>query len=1264
MLKRSFLLSLAIALFSATPPPTASAAVANGSAPDSGHDSAQLAEQVKGEFLHAWNGYKTYAWGHDDLSPLTHKPRDWYGQSLLMTPVDALDTLIVMGLDDEAKATRELIATKLDFDKDVYVKNFEITIRLLGGLLSGYQLSGDERLLKKAEDLGARLLPVFDSPTGLPYVEINLHTGKSRGVETNPAETGTLLLEFGTLAKLTGKPVFYDKAKRALVETFKRRSAIGLVGASINVETGQWLDPESSVAGGIDSYYEYLWKCWRLFGDRDCLDMWNASIGPINRYLADDVNGALWYGYADMSSGARTHSWYGALDAFFPALLAVSGDVTRAARLQASSFAMWNKTGIEPEVYDYRTGKIAYEGYALRPEIVESTYYLAHFTHDAKYLDMGRSLFRDFVKFCRNDVGYAALKNVTTKEKKDRMESFVFAETFKYFYLLFAPQKLDFDAVTFNTEAHPLRATWANGDVKAAVADAHEGETRKTNADRAADFASWVEPRIGSAHGGNTFPGAVVPFGMLAWSPETTRGNHLRTTAPGGYAYDTTKIRGFSLTHLSGTGCAGASGDVPFMPIVGEPSASPSLDAKDEMFAHRFAHANEIAEPGYYAVTLDDRIKVDLTAAARSGSARFRYPSSQAAALLIRTSDSEVGSSAATVDIDAATMSVRGSVTSGNFCGYLDKEDRRSYYTLYFVAQFDHAFAAHGTWENDKLAAGATHASGGTGYDDKGWPIAGKGSGAWLRFDTTRDRSVRVRVGISYVSLANAQANLEAEQPGARLAVSDNGHWDANFESTRTAARAQWNDWLGRIAVRGGNDDERRIFYTALYHSLLHPNLFSDANGEYAGFDGKTHRVAAPQKAQYANFSGWDIYRSQVQLVALLDDGVAGDIAQSLLHQAQQSGGVWDRWTHNAGNTHVMNGDPAAIIIAALHAFGATTFDAKGALASLVHAATVPSPEDHLGRGCAVECVSQRPGLAEWQKLGYIPSEAHAWGAAAEMLEQVNADFALASFAERLGDKANAQRLFKRSQQWRNLFNAKATQQDGYIQNRNADGTWPKFEPEGDDGFVEGSGEQYLWMLPFDAHGLVEVLGGVARAGARLDAFFHDEDGAWALTGMGGLHAEMDNEPSVAAPWLYLFTQQPWKTQATVRETMKHLWKATPDGIPGNDDLGEMSSWYVWSALGMYPLYPGRADLVLASPLFSHATIRRRTGAIVIDAPQAATDVYYVQRLQVDGKPSTKAWLPASFVARGGELSYELGPEPVSGWASAPADAPPNFLKR
>lgn len=421
----------------------------------------EMAERVKSELQHAWNNYERYAWGHDALKPLSKAPHDWYGQSLLMTPVDALDTLILMKLDSEAAKARNLIVGELSFDRDISVKNFEITIRLLGGLLSGYQLTGDKRLLDLADDLGTRLLPAFNSPTGLPYVFVNLRTGEVRNPISNPAETGTLLLEFGTLSKLTGKPIFYDKAKRALVETYKRRSSIGLVGAGINVETGAWTDNDSNISGGIDSYYEYLWKCWLLFGDKDCLEMWNESIPAVHQYLADKTGDELWYGHADMATGQRTETTYGALDAFFPALLALSGDIPRARRLQASSFKMWNLHGIEPEVIDYKTMRVVATTYHLRPEIVESTYYLHHYTRDRQYRDMGEKMFNDFVKYCRTEAGYAALSDIVNKTQRDEMESFALAETFKYFYLLFAPPgTLDFDKVVFNTEAHPLRRTW------------------------------------------------------------------------------------------------------------------------------------------------------------------------------------------------------------------------------------------------------------------------------------------------------------------------------------------------------------------------------------------------------------------------------------------------------------------------------------------------------------------------------------------------------------------------------------------------------------------------------------------------------------------------------------------------------------------------------------------------------------------------------------------------------------------------------------
>jgi hypothetical protein len=421
----------------------------------------KLAERVRAEFLHAWRGYKQYAWGHDDLRPLTKTHHDWYEQTLLMTPVDSLDTMIIMGLKDEAAKTREYIVKNLSFDKDIYVQNFEITIRHLGGLLSAYQLTGDKRLLALAEDLGTRLLPAFNSATGLPYRFVNLKTGKVRDPDTNPAESGTLLVEFGTLSKLTRKPVFYDKAKRALVETYKRRSPIGLVGSTINVETGTWKDKDSHLSGGIDSYYEYLLKCWLLFGDEDCRRMWQTSIAAINKYLSDEVRDELWYGHADMNTGQRAATSYGALDAFFPAVLALSGDLKRAKRLQASSFKMWTTYGIEPEQLNYRTMEIEHAGYVLRPEIVESTYYLYHYTRDPQYLRMGETMFEDFVKHCRTETAYAALKSVVTKEKADGMQSFLFAETLKYFYLLFAPPAtLNFRRVVFNTEAHPIRRTW------------------------------------------------------------------------------------------------------------------------------------------------------------------------------------------------------------------------------------------------------------------------------------------------------------------------------------------------------------------------------------------------------------------------------------------------------------------------------------------------------------------------------------------------------------------------------------------------------------------------------------------------------------------------------------------------------------------------------------------------------------------------------------------------------------------------------------
>jgi len=427
-------------------------------------DKKAMAERVRAEFKHSWDGYKKYCWGHDDLKPISKTCRDWYGQSILMTPVDALDSLYILGFKKEADVTRNFIAKNLSYDKDMEVQVFEITIRELGGLISAYQITKDKRLLDLADDLGRRLLPAFDSPTGMPYRYVNLRSGKTRDAISNPAEVGTLLLEFGTLSKLTGKKKYYEKARKAIGEIYKRRSTIGLVGRAIDVETGKWTNTDSFVGSEIDSYLEYLLKGSILFeGEDDELDeMWTRSIISVKKYLRDDIDGEVWFGHSEMNTGKRTDTTYGALDAFFPAILVRSGDIDTAAKLQDSAFKMWQVNGIEPEEYDYKLKKVTDAGYPLRPEIIESTYYLYHQTKDPGYLAMGKVMFDDFVKYCRTDVAYTGLKNVQTKERADYMHSFVLAETFKYFYLLFAPSSaLDLKGNgVFNTEAHPIWKTW------------------------------------------------------------------------------------------------------------------------------------------------------------------------------------------------------------------------------------------------------------------------------------------------------------------------------------------------------------------------------------------------------------------------------------------------------------------------------------------------------------------------------------------------------------------------------------------------------------------------------------------------------------------------------------------------------------------------------------------------------------------------------------------------------------------------------------
>ncbi|MEV4707075.1 GH92 family glycosyl hydrolase [Actinoplanes sp. NPDC049316] len=781
------------------------------------------------------------------------------------------------------------------------------------------------------------------------------------------------------------------------------------------------------------------------------------------------------------------------------------------------------------------------------------------------------------------------------------------------------------------------------------VAPAVRAEAAPASVPLVADPAAYVDPFIGSSRGGNTWPGATRPFGMIAWSPTSTTGDQTSTGAANGYEYNVTKVRGFSLTHVNGAGCnPGAAGDVPIMPYVGDVDTSPTADTRDAKYAATFSHANESASPGRYTVTLDSGARTDLAVSTRAGIGDFSFPAGAAANLLFRTSNSLNGSEDAEISIDAAARTVNGSVLTGGFCGRrgngggASNPNRRSYYRLYFSAVFDRDFARTGTWKDSSITPGGTTATGGEGYLT-GADRAGRGSGGWVGFDTGTDTGVRMRVGISYVSLAGAAANRDAEVTAG-----------STVESVAAATRAAWTTELKRIRVGGGTEARTTAFYTAVYHSLMQPQTMNDLDGRYLGADLQIHTLRPGRKAVYGTFSGWDQYRAQIQLLAILRPDVAGDMAQSMMDFAAQNRGIWDRWLHLGAPTHVMTGDPAAPTLATYYAMGVRNFDVNGALDSLVGQATVQNPDALSDAGCPGQCLGQRPTLNTYLALKYAANDiCHCWGGAAETLENSLADFSLAMWAQRAGRTGLYREFLPRGDYWKNTFNPAV----GYQAARRADGSWQSgFTPATDVGFAQGSSATYTWMVPQDVSGLAALMGGRSAAVTRLDGFFHDENGNWAVLGGNALRYDPTNEPGIHAPWLYNGLGQPWKTQETVRQIVDTAYGTGPAGLPGNDDLGTMSAWYVFAAIGLFPQVPGRAELLLGSPVFTRVEVQRSNGVrLVVNADGAGM---YVQGVRVNGAVLNKSWLPESFVQRGGVVAFSLGSEPNVRWATAAGDLP------
>jgi len=730
---------------------------------------------------------------------------------------------------------------------------------------------------------------------------------------------------------------------------------------------------------------------------------------------------------------------------------------------------------------------------------------------------------------------------------------------------------------------------------------------------------------------------------MLQWSPDTSPNR----ISGSGYSYSDSHISGFSLTHLSGTGCA-AYGDVPILPTVGPIQSAPNRTADT------FSHSHEFAAPGRYSVTLGPaNIGVALTVTKRTGLADFTFPTSPEADLIFKVAGSANPVSQSVVDL-LGDDQVVGYVTSGQFC------QTGTPYTLYFAARFNRAFTSDGSWSGNTLSPAVGQCQ-------------GSACGAYVTFDATSDQVVKMKVGVSFVSVANAEANVLAEDPGWSLP-------DVERQATR-----QWNGLLGKIRIGGGTLDEQRTFYTAMYHSLLDPSVISDDNGEYMGDD---HEVHYSGRVQYSNFSEWDIYRSEIQLLSLVAPQQTGDMIQSLVNDADQ-GGWLPKWAIADGDASQMNGDSADPIIADAYAFGVHNFDLQGALAAMVKGAT----QTETGHGFEIE----RQYLDQYLGQHYINAGSldlssidYSIGGSAT-LEYALDDFSIAQFALAIGDQSVYQDMSHRADNWEYLFNPAA----GYIEARNSNGSFPTgpafqsdlFEAGGEKGFEEGNAIQYTWSVPQDLATLRNLMGGPARTVAKLNTFFtHLNSGRFEPFDWAG------NEPSLWTPWEFDYFGAPWRTQEVVRQIVTSQYHDAPVDEPGNDDLGAISSWYVWASIGLYPVTPGTGNLELASPLFSEVSISLPSGhRLLLVAPGASADTPYISSLTIRGSspqseqpsPNTSSctalsgsphsdrterggswdspWIPASLLASGAIISFVLSGSPNRGWGSNLQNAPPSY---
>ena len=711
--------------------------------------------------------------------------------------------------------------------------------------------------------------------------------------------------------------------------------------------------------------------------------------------------------------------------------------------------------------------------------------------------------------------------------------------------------------------------------------------------------ASFVNPFIGTAagiatgqlvsggSGGATFPGAVVPFGLAQIGPDT---DHPETS---GYNYQDSSISRFSLTHMSGPGCRNM-GEVAFMPFINQ-ARWPS---KSETF---FTHANERAIPGFYEVQLSNGIQVGLTATERAAIAQFNFlniSDNSNVGVVFNTGLTGVGTSEGHIEF-TTKHSMIGSVSGGHFCG------NKGTYQVYFAVEFNQDSLQNSFSNNLAQITFASH----------GEPLL-------------------MKVGISLVSKENALKNLNSEIP------------NFSFELVRQNAFNKWNQALSTVLIDDKTStDKKTTFYTALYHSLLHPNIGSDVDGSYLGFDNKVHIDST--RPHYVNFSGWDIYRSQVQLLAFLFPKRASDIAQSLVDQGLQ-GGALPKWSLNNIETNIMTGDPGSLIVSNMYAFGARNFDTTSALNLMKKSALDPnaSTQGYVVRVYMDQYINNKYIQESTDPINY--------SSASVTLEYASADFAVGNFAYRNGDLKFANEMVMRSTKWRYLWDASTK----LVRPKDKYGDWIEpFDKTTQKGFMEGNSAQYTWMVPHDLSTLVSAMGGDEALTTRLDDFLSQSN-----AGQNSANLYLGNEPSFVTPWIYLWAHKPEKAQQAVRKLVNEQFGTGPNGLTGNDDLGALSSWYVWSSLGMFPAVPGIGGVIVGSPVFESFKITpENESAIQFYAPNA-NDQTYVESVKVNSLEIQKTWIKFSDLKLAKEITFKMNSQPQN-WGKSIGSEPPSLMQ-